>query len=199
MDFGREVAGDIRFHITSPAADSPVSLAYTESPQFIGAWSDDTGASRLSDWDQALNVSLPATAVNRSFLYTTPPERFRGGFRYLTITASSRLPGKVIISNVTCLLGFHPGVDNPRAAYRGYFFTPNDELLVRTWYAGAYTVQTNIAPPNTGRYLPQIRPGWAYNATLGVDGPILLDGVKRDRAVWPGVESCGLSLRVTTN
>jgi len=28
--------------------------------------------------------------------------------------------------------------------------------------------------------------GWLNNATLGVAGPIIVDGAKRDRAVWPG-------------
>ncbi|KAH7107537.1 alpha-L-rhamnosidase [Auriculariales sp. MPI-PUGE-AT-0066] len=190
FDFGREVAGHIRFTIESPMR-TPIHLAYTESPIFIGNRSDDTGASPLSDWDQTLEVSLPDSALNSSHLWTTSPEHFRGGFRYLTITASQNLEeeGIVKISNLACILGFHPGVENPRLAYRGYFYTPDDEVLVRAWYAGAYTVQTNIAPPNTGRFLPQVRPGWAYNASLGVDGPILLDGAKRDRAVWPGVRS----------
>ncbi|KAF2661453.1 glycoside hydrolase family 78 protein [Lophiostoma macrostomum CBS 122681] len=57
---------------------------------------------------------------------------------------------------------------------------------MRAWYAGASTIQTNIAPQDTGRFLPQVKPGWAYNASLGVAAPILLDGAKRDRAVWPG-------------
>lgn len=28
--------------------------------------------------------------------------------------------------------------------------------------------------------------GWLNNATLGIAGPIIVDGAKRDRAVWPG-------------
>ncbi|KAL0058593.1 hypothetical protein AAF712_014713 [Marasmius tenuissimus] len=170
----------------SQSHTSPVALSFTESPQFIGEWSDDTGASPFSDWDRSLSISIPESSLGAAFNYTTPAEKFRGGFRYLTITSSPDLLDPVSISNVTCLLGFHPGVSNPQAAYRGYFWTPDDDLLVRTWYAGAYTVQTNIAPFDTGRFLPQVRPGWAYNSSLGVYGPILLDGAKRDRAVWPG-------------
>ncbi|KAL0578767.1 hypothetical protein V5O48_003220 [Marasmius crinis-equi] len=186
FDFGREVGGHISFLVKSLTSTPPVSLSFTESPQFIGESSDDTGASPFSDWDRALNVSIPSSSLGESFSYTTPSEQFRGGFRYLTITATPELTDSVSISNVTCLLGFHPGVPNPQDAYRGYFWTPDDDILVRTWYAGAYTVQTNIAPPDTGRFLPQVRPGWAYNSTLGIPGPILLDGGKRDRAVWPG-------------
>lgn len=50
----------------------------------------------------------------------------------------------------------------------------------------AYTVQTNIIPNNTGRHLPHVRPGWQYSAPLGEGSPILVDGAKRDRAIWPG-------------
>ena len=38
----------------------------------------------------------------------------------------------------------------------------------------------------TGFYLTLCYQGWANNATLGVAGPIIVDGAKRDRAVWPG-------------
>jgi hypothetical protein len=38
-------------------------------------------------------------------------------------------------------------------------------------------VQTNIVPVNTGRKIPHVESGWANNATLGVAGPIIVDGV----------------------
>jgi hypothetical protein len=153
-----------------------VSLAFAESPSFIRSISDDTGAVPTQDYDRALNISL----ASPSTFYTTPSESFRGGFRFLTINTLE----DVTVSNVTCSVEFAPGSD--LRDYSGYFHTPDDSLLMRAWYAGAYTIQTNIAPQDTGRYLPQVKPGWAYNATLGVAAPILLDGAKRDRAVWPG-------------
>ncbi|KAH6625293.1 alpha-L-rhamnosidase [Boeremia exigua] len=181
LDFGVEVGGWISFGastVDSTNASTPhLSLAFAESPAFVRAISDDTGAAITQDWDQALNVTLPRSTV----LYTTPKERFRGGFRFLTINALAH----VRVSNVTCAIGFAPNTPDLRN-YGGHFYTPDDDLLVRTWYAGAYTVQTNIAPKDTGRWLPQVRPGWAYNNTIGVSGPILVDGAKRDRAIWPG-------------
>lgn len=55
-------------------------------------------------------------------------------------------------------------------------------MLFQIWYAGAYTVQTNTVPLNTGRQVPFVSsPGWQNNATLGVAGPIIVDGAKRDR------------------
>ncbi|EEB87816.1 hypothetical protein MPER_14678, partial [Moniliophthora perniciosa FA553] len=62
----------------------------------------------------------------------------------------------------------------------------------------AYTVQTNTVPLDTGRRVPFVKAGsWANDARLGVAGPIIVDGAKRDRvilyscdvnnsAVWPG-------------
>lgn len=91
------------------------------------------------------------------------------------------------VSNITCEIGFAPNMLDLRGG-PGYFYASDADadILNRIWYAGAYTVQTNIAPNDTGRHLPQVRPGWAYNATLGVLSPSLVDGAKRDRAIWPG-------------
>ncbi|KAJ9628461.1 hypothetical protein H2203_002359 [Taxawa tesnikishii (nom. ined.)] len=177
LDFGVEVGGLLSFITNTNATNRPqLSLAFTESPEFIRSISDDTGAVPTEDYDRAFNVSVPAGQT----FYRMPSERFRGGFRFVTVNALQH----VIVSNATCHIGFAPTMDDLRD-YSGYFYT-GDDTLVKTWYAGAYTVQTNIAPQDTGRFLPQVKPGWAYNATLGVAGPILLDGAKRDRAVWPG-------------
>ncbi|KAF2180157.1 glycoside hydrolase family 78 protein [Zopfia rhizophila CBS 207.26] len=177
LDFGVEVGGWVSLNADATAGPTQFSLAFAESPSLVRSISDDTGAVTTQDYDQALNVSLP---LGSSF-YTVPRERFRGGFRFLTIHAF----GMVTLWNITCEVGFAPGVEDLRN-YSGSFYTPDDGLLMRTWYAGAYTVQTNIAPRDTGRFLPQVKPGWAYNASLGVAAPVLLDGAKRDRAVWPG-------------
>jgi len=59
-------------------------------------------------------------------------------------------------------------------------------LLNRIWYAGAYTLQSNAVPVNTGRQVPTLSYGWANNATMGPGDTIIVDGAKRDRAVWPG-------------
>ncbi|KAF2028793.1 alpha-L-rhamnosidase [Setomelanomma holmii] len=181
LDFGIEVGGWIALTATVASGTNSstphFALAFAESPAFVRPISDDTGSTPTQDWDQALSVSLPAGST----IYRTPQEQFRGGFRFLSITAFQ----DVIISNVTCEIGFAPETLDLRK-YGGHFDIPDDDLLVRTWYAGAYTIQTNIGLQNTGRFLPQVRPGWAYNASLGIGNSILLDGAKRDRAVWPG-------------
>ncbi|GKT48913.1 uncharacterized protein ColSpa_09094 [Colletotrichum spaethianum] len=165
--------------ITTEDSSGPhFSLAFAESPVFVRAISDDTGAVPTQDYDKALNVTLTTASPSP---YIMPTERFRGGFKFVTVHAFR----PVTISSIVCHLGYSPSQDDP-SDYSGHFYTPDDDLLVRAWYAGVFTAQTNIAPPNTSRWLPQVKDGWAYNATLGAEGPMLLDGAKRDRAVWPG-------------
>ncbi len=45
-------------------------------------------------------------------------------------------------------------------------------------------MQTNTIALHTGRQVPAVSsPGWLNNATVGVAGPIIVDGAKRDRSV----------------
>ncbi|KAF7198560.1 hypothetical protein HII31_00299 [Pseudocercospora fuligena] len=179
LDFGVEVAGLIAFNYETNDTQ-PISLSFTESSSFIGNISDDTGKVYTQDWDRALNVTVNDVAGS----YIMPSVNFRGGFRFLALNARTNIS----VSNITCDIGFAPNMPDLQA-YTGYFSTSESyyRQLGRLWAAGAYTVQTNIAPQDTGRWLPQVRPGWAYNASLGIgEGPFLVDGAKRDRAIWPG-------------
>lgn len=182
LDYGVEVGGLVTFNIKTSADRSKgpqLSLAFSESPSHVGPISDDaTGSIASQDWDRELNVTVDG---GDTVTYTMPRERFRGGFRIMTIVAKA----PVTVSNITCAIGFLPSQADLRA-YSGYFSAPGHDLLSRIWYAAAYTAQTNIGPVDTGRFLPQVQPGWAYNSSTGVAGPILMDGAKRDRAVWPG-------------
>lgn len=182
LDYGVEVGGLVTLHIET-MADGPegpqLSLAFAESPAHVGPISDDaTGSIASQDWDRELNVTVDA---GDAVIYTMPQESFRGGFRFMTVVAKA----PVTISNITCAIGFSPSQADLRD-YSGYFSAPEHDLLSRIWYAAAYTAQTNIGPVDTGRHLPQIEHGWAYNSSTGVAGPVLMDGAKRDRAVWPG-------------
>ncbi|KAI1497120.1 Six-hairpin glycosidase-like protein [Biscogniauxia marginata] len=181
MDFGLEVGGFVSFNVQGQSI-TPVSLAFSESALFAGSISDDTGSVYTSDWDKALEVSVEPDSSGEAF-YQTTKEQFRGGFRFLTFNALA----DVVVSNISCHIGFAPNMPNLRSS-SSYFYSANSEgeLYNRIYYAGAYTVQTNMAPDNTGRWLPQVNPGWAYNATIGPYTPALVDGAKRDRAVWPG-------------
>jgi hypothetical protein len=168
----------------SVSSTSAISLAFTESPTFINPLlSDDSSypAPNMS-YDGVLPIPAPLSTG----YWTQPAERLRGGYRYLTIASTSDAP--VTLSNVSCAVSFSPHVDD-LTAYAGYFYTEDkdyedEDFLTKLWYAGAYTVQTNVVAVNTGRQVPIVpSPGWANNATLGVAGPIIVDGAKRDRSV----------------
>ncbi|KZT25006.1 glycoside hydrolase family 78 protein [Neolentinus lepideus HHB14362 ss-1] len=187
LDFGVEVGGLISMNFLNPSSTVSIALSFTESPLFISPLtSDDSSypASNMS-YDGVLNVPSPLP----SGFWTQPSFALRGGFRYLTIVSNSNEP--LTISNVSCAILFMPHVDN-LGNYAGYFYAEDPvfhdaDFLTKLWYSGAYTVQTNTVPLDTGREVPFVTsPGWENNATLGVAGPIIVDGAKRDRAVWPG-------------
>ncbi|KAK3941471.1 Six-hairpin glycosidase-like protein [Diplogelasinospora grovesii] len=188
FDFGLEVGGLVTLKYTvSSTSTSPagaVGLAFTEAKNWIGQWSDSSnGAFKGPDGALYSNFSGPG-----SVSYTMPDEKLRGGFRYLTLfltTSDPTAPISVQLSSISLEIGFQPTWSNLRA-YQGYFHS-NDETLNKIWYSGAYTLQTNAVPPNTGRKAsPMATSGWLNNGTLGPGDTIIVDGAKRDRAVWPG-------------
>ncbi|KAI0681905.1 Six-hairpin glycosidase-like protein [Cerioporus squamosus] len=189
LDFGVEVGGLVTLKLDKSTNSSSIALSFTESPAFISpVTSDDsTYPSANQSYDGVEHVPAPL----QTGFWTQPAARLRGGFRYLTIVSTSDDP--VTVSNVSCAISFAPHISDLRD-YSGYFYASDPafhdkNFLTKLWYAGAYTVQTNTVPLNTGRQIPMVSsPGWANNATLGVAGPIIVDGAKRDRqeAVWPG-------------
>jgi len=96
------------------------------------------------------------------------------------------------ISNIQVMIGFQPTWSNLRA-YQGYFHC-SDEELNKIWYGGAYTLQTNSVPVGTGRHIPVVKNSWTNDGVLGPGDTIMVDGAKRDRAVWPG-KSCSCLLK----
>ncbi|KAF9462422.1 glycoside hydrolase family 78 protein [Collybia nuda] len=189
LDFGQEVGGMLSLTINQAGHSSALSLAFTESSLFINpTLSDDSCRSVASlDADGVQPLSSPL----RIGTFTQTVAQQRGGFRYLTVVSNSNAP--VTISNISLHTTWMPHWDNLRA-YTGYFFAQDlgfhdPNFLTRLWYAGAYTVQTNTIDSHQAREQPcQVsRPGWANDASGGpVEGPILVDGAKRDRTIWPG-------------
>ncbi|KII90218.1 glycoside hydrolase family 78 protein [Plicaturopsis crispa FD-325 SS-3] len=186
LDFGKEVGGLISWNFENVTSASTVSLSFTESPLFIRPYASDDSSHHLpaATFDGVLNIPAPLPTG----YWTQPAVAMRGGFRYLTVVSNSDDP--VTISNLTCAISFMPHVEDLRN-YTGYFYADDPHFhdknfLTKLWYAGAYTVQTNTVPLDTGRQIPYVPSGWANNATLGIAGPIIVDGAKHDRAVWPG-------------
>ncbi len=175
LDFGKEVGGypSLQFGAVSDSAQS-VFLAFSESILYTGPQSD-LASGRPADG----SLSVPAAANGT---YSVPPENLRGGFRYLTIGLQTS--GSVELSGVTLYFTPAPTLSDLRA-YSGSFRS-NDDLINRVWYAGAYTVQMDTIDPRQGRVWPAPSSGWLNNELGGSGATILVDGAKRDRAVWPG-------------
>ncbi|KAA1466954.1 glycoside hydrolase family 78 protein [Dentipellis sp. KUC8613] len=184
LDFGVEVGGLISLNFDNASSSSSISLSFTESPTFISPTTSDDSSypSANTSYDGVLRVPAPLSVGH----WTQPASYLRGGFRFLTIVSNSDDP--VAISNVSCAISFMPHVSDLRD-YAGYFYAldptfHDKDFLTKIWYAGAYTVQTNTVPVNTGRQAPFVSsPGWANNATLGIAGPIIVDGAKRDMGI----------------
>ncbi|KAJ3757463.1 Six-hairpin glycosidase [Lentinula raphanica] len=179
LDFGKEVGGLISMNFDSiNSSSSSISLAFTESPMFISPTLSDDSSFPIAtmNYDGVLSVPAPLDVG----FWTQPAFSLRGGFRFLTI-ASTGDEFPITISNVSCNISFMPHVED-MTAYTGYFYAKDtdfedEDFLTKLWYAGAYTVQTNTVAVNSGRQVPFEPQGhWANNATLGVAGPIIVDG-----------------------
>lgn len=179
FDFGIEVGGLVTLEYSTTGQGS-IGLAFTESKNWIGEWSDSSNGG-FKGPDGAIYSNFNRSGI---YSYTMADLRLRGGFRYLTIFLVTNATTTVNITDIKLEIGFQPTWSNLQA-YQGYFHS-SDDLLNRIWYSGAYTLQTNFVPVNTGRQVPFVATGWANNGTLGPGDTIIVDGAKRDRAVWPG-------------
>lgn len=110
---------------------SSLALAFSESPLFVGPNSDDTGATPTMDWDGSLVVELPDAKAGEWAEYRMPPDKHRGGFRFVTLISKSQTP--MDIRDIRCEIGFAPDATDLRE-YTGWFHC-DDELLNRIWYA----------------------------------------------------------------
>lgn len=183
LDFGIEVGGIVAFDYTL-SQDTSVGLTFTEAKDFIGRRGDNSlGDSRGEPGDGPLLVDL---VTDNDGHYALPDKNLRGGFRYFTVFLDSPTEDtRLEISNITLEISFQPTWPNLKA-YRGYFHS-DDELLNKIWYSGAYTVQTNSVPGNTGRNNADASPSdWRNDAWITNGATVLLDGAKRDRWVWIG-------------
>jgi len=188
FDFGIEVGGIVSVDYSTTGGSGQLGLAFTEAKNWIGLASDSSnGAFSRGVGDQACDdgaiYDYFTSSGNHS--YTMDLLHLRGGFRYLTLFLLTNSTGTTVsLNNIELEIGFQPTWSNLRA-YQGYFHS-NDEELNKIWYSGAYTLQTNNVPTETGRQVPTVKVGWANNGTLSNGTTVIVDGAKRDRAVWPG-------------
>jgi hypothetical protein len=192
LDFGQEVGGYVSLTFGDDSDPGrTVGLTYSELSTYISTTASD-GSNGGTNNEPAVSYSVaPAgristrTSVPLSGTDAAgdPVSQLRGGFRYLTVV--NQTAGTVDLTEVSVDIAFAPNVADLRA-YPNYF-SCDDDLLTRIWYAGAYTVQTNIVANNQGRVWGPPGVGWNNSARIGEIGDtVLVDGAKRDRTIWPG-------------
>ncbi len=124
---------------------------------------------------QARDVSLPITSAS------TLTSGFMGGWRFEAITLST--PGTIVLSGAGVRFG--GGYLATPSDYQGYFESSSGAFNT-LYYDGAYTEQTDMQPAGTN----------------GATQPSVLDGAKRDRAIWSGdlgIEGQGIADTLGTN
>lgn len=106
---------------------------------------------------------------------------FMGGFRFEAITMTT--PGTLVLHAAG--LQFGGGYLATAVDYQGYFLS-SSKAFNTMFYDGAYTEQTDMQPAGTS----------------GATQPSVLDGAKRDRAIWSGdlkIEGQGIADTLGTN
>jgi Bacterial alpha-L-rhamnosidase C-terminal domain/Bacterial alpha-L-rhamnosidase 6 hairpin glycosidase domain len=106
---------------------------------------------------------------------------FMGGFRFEAITLTT--PGTVVLRGAGVQFG--GGYLATASDYQGYFLSSSTAFNTM-FYDGAYTEQTDMQPAGVG----------------GATQPSVLDGAKRDRAIWSGdlkIEGQGIADTLGSN
>jgi hypothetical protein len=162
LDYGKDVGGIPTFDI-SASSGARFAATYSEPLYNLGN-------------DGSVSVALFLSGnVQRTDTFTAPgpgivsATQIQGGERYERVTLTA--PGTLSLRGAG--IRFTPPRETP-SAMRGHFLS-SDPRLNRIWYAGAYTLNLNQLSPGT-----PVWPGARATQRL------ILDGAKRDRAVWSG-------------
>jgi hypothetical protein len=127
--------------------------------------------------DSAFQPRSVSLTVNAESLLTSG---FMGGFRFEAITLTT--PGTLVLKGAGVQFG---GYLATAADYQGYFESSSADFN-KMFYDGAYTEQTDMQPAGTN----------------GATKPSVLDGAKRDRAIWSGdlgIEGQGIADTLGSN
>ena len=162
LDYGKDVGGLGTFDVASTSGTT-IEATYSETLRNLGvdgATTPGLFSSGNGQRTDTFTVRVPGT-VRASLV--------QGGERYEKVTLTT--PGTVALR--TAGIDFTPLRETP-SVMRGHFLS-SDDLVNRIWYAGAYTLNLNQMTPGT----PLVN-GAVDRLHL------ILDGAKRDRAVWSG-------------
>src|SRR5947209_5811602 len=161
--------------LASPLAVSVRVAGLTAAPAYAGSRAASGGAITGDSAFQPRAVSLPVSADG------TLSSGFMGGWRFEAITLAT--PGTVVLHGAG--LRFGGGYLATAADYQGYFLSSSTAFNTM-FYDGAYTEQTDMQPAGTS----------------GATQPSVLDGAKRDRAIWSGdlkIEGQGIADTLGSN
>ncbi len=164
LDYGKEIAGFATFDVASTTGTT-VRAAYSEALANMSPTGDKavTPAPFASgNGNRYDDFPLPASG-------TVTASIIQGGQRYELLTLES--PGTVALHSAG--FDFTPLRATP-AVIPGHFLS-SDQVLNRVWWAGAYTLNLNELTPGT-----TVLPGAVNQLRL------IMDGAKRDRAIWSG-------------
>ena len=201
FDFGQEVGGitEIAFvrkrNLLEGGVDAAnahgkgdgvlsAALAYSESSLYTLNGDASRGSSQTTP-DGLISTGPIPTGKST---YTSSFEHTRGGFRYLRIVLETE--GSITLessSSVSVRMTAAPQMSDP-SAWANHFYSPEDELLNRIWYACGWTNQLCSVSSSRCRVWPPASPSehWNNSASCGDGNVILVDGAKRDRMIWPG-------------
>lgn len=163
LDFGKDVGGYPTFDISHTTSGTAIGATYSETLRNLGADSA-TSVDLFQAGDLARSDVFPVLEAG-----VIEGALVQGGERYEQVTLTA--PGSVSLRAAG--IDFTPLRETPDKL-RGHFLS-SDDLLNRIWYAGAYTLNLNQLTPGT-----RVADGMVNRRHL------LLDGAKRDRAVWSG-------------
>ncbi len=174
LDYGVEVEGTPYLDIASYSGASPaVSLAFTEAKRYLRTPGSGAITGDSAFQPRAVSLSISADGMLSS--------GFMGGFRFEAVTLTT--PGTVVLHGAG--LHFGGGYLATARDYRGYFLS-SSKAFNTMFYDGAYTEQTDMQPAGTN----------------GAAQPSVLDGAKRDRAIWSGdlkIEGQGIADTLGSN
>jgi alpha-L-rhamnosidase-like protein len=179
LDYGSEVEGSPYINVKSydgQGTTPSVSLAFSEAETYLRTAGASTPGGITGD-----SAFAPRTASITVTAKSLLSSGFMGGFRFEAITLAA--PGTVVLKGAGVQFG--GGYLATAADYQGYFESSSADFN-RMYYDGAYTEQTDMQPAGIS----------------GATQPSVLDGAKRDRAIWSGdlkIEGQGIADTLGTN
>jgi hypothetical protein len=162
LDYGQEVGGRATFDVGA-GSGTTLQANYSETLRNLG----NDGAASVAAFNSGNGLRTDRFALTGPGVVTAA--LIQGGERYEQVTLAT--PGTVTLRGAG--IRFSPLRETP-SLLRGHFLS-SDRLLNRIWYAGAYTLNLNQMTPGT-----VVEQGAVNRLDL------ILDGAKRDRAVWSG-------------